>query len=106
MEILLIKPKKISRMPFPKDDMNIFTINDYDQNHNLKELISIEKRNNSWILLSNNNCSVEINGNLLSQVVLSINTFYYLKIKENGLDYYALLYIQKINDSSFSKYER
>ena len=105
MQILLIKPKKIYSYPFKNTTNSTYWIHDYDNSGNERELISIVKNNNSWTLQSNDICSIEINGNELNQVVLSINTFYYLRIKENNNSNYALLYLQEENDSSFTSFE-
>ena len=105
MQILLIKPKKIYKYPFPSDNVTKYWINDYDLNGNERELIAIENNNNSWNLLSNDSCEIEINGNVLNQVVLSLNSFYYLKIKEGEINNYALLFIQNDNDTTFKRYE-
>ena len=105
MQILLIKPKKIFKYPFPNENITKYWLNDYDSNGNERELIAIDNNNNSWTLTSNDICKIEINGNILNQVVLSINSFYYLKIEEKDSSYYALLFIQNDNDKTFKYYE-
>ncbi len=109
MQILLIKSDKMFKYSFPNENMSTYWIKDYDENDNERELIVMEKVDNSWLLYSNELCRIEENGKLKAQAEIIENNFYTLKINdsaENNNDEkpYVLLYVCNENDSTFVSY--
>ena len=105
MQIVLIKPNKLNKYPFPSDNIVSYWISDIDDNNNDRDLLFIEKKDNAWYLFSGDNCYVEINGQKVHDVKLVMNTFYILKITENNNRVTsAFLYVYKENDPTFNSF--
>ena len=98
MQIVVIKHDKLYKYPFPSENVDSYWIKDTDEGGNERELISIEKIEDSWFLLSNSTCYLEINGSKVDKLSLSLNSFYPLRIRDNNDNYSSvLLYIYKEN---------
>ena len=50
MQIVLLKPEKLYKFAFPNENISTFWIKDLDDNDNDRELISINKEDDSWVL--------------------------------------------------------
>ena len=59
MQIIVIKQDKLYKYPFPSDNINKYWLDDIDELGDPRELIAIEKKNNAWLLVSNDNCVIE-----------------------------------------------
>ena len=106
MQIVVIKHDKLYKYPFPSENVDSYWIKDRDEAGNERELISIEKDGDSWFLLSNSTCYLEIAGAKVEKLSLSLNSFYPLKIRDNNDNYSSgLLYIYKENDESYRTYK-
>ncbi len=106
MQIVVIKHDKLYKYPFPSENVDSYWIKDTDEGGNERELISIEKIEDSWFLLSNSTCYLEIAGAKVEKLSLSLNSFYPLKIRDNNDNYSSvLLYIYKENDESYRTYK-
>ena len=106
MQIVVIKHDRLYKYPFPSENVDSYWIKDIDDNGNERELISLEKIEDSWFLLSNSTCYLEISGAKVEKLSLSLNSFYPLKIRDNNDNYSSvLLYIYKENDESYRTYK-
>ena len=106
MKIVVIKHDKLYKYPFPSENVDSYWIKDVDDNGSERELISLEKIEDSWFLLSNSTCYLEIAGAKVEKLSLSLNSFYPLKIRDNNDNYSSvLLYIYKENDESYKMYK-
>ena len=106
MQIVVIKHDRLYKYPFPSDNVDSYWIKDTDDSGNTRELISIEKIEDSWFLLSNSTCYLEIASAKVEKLSLSLNSFYPLKIRDNNDNYSAgLLYIYKENDETYKTYK-
>ena len=105
MHIILIKPDRLLKYNFPNESMSQYWIKDNDYNNNPRDLILMERVNNSWFIISNEICYIEFNGKRLDRQELIANCFYVLKILgENNTTTNAYIYISKNNDTSFQSY--
>ena len=98
MQIVLIKPEKLYKFAFPNENISTYWIKDLDDSDNERELISIVKEGDSWVLTSNDICYIERKGKVLMNDELSLNTFYTLKINNPNVTSTALLYVYNEND--------
>ena len=101
MQIVLIKTEKLYKYSFPNNNVNTFWIKDLDESNNERDLISISRKNDGWVLVSNDVCFLE---SKVKMEVLKKDTFYSLRINENGVLKVAFLYVHKENDESFTSY--
>lgn len=104
MQIIVVKNDKLYQYPFPSNNITNYWIKDIDEFGDERNLVAIEKKNNNWYLVSNDICTIEQSENEISEVMLGINNFIRLKIKDNTSSY-ALLYICNENDSTYETYE-
>ena len=105
MQIVLIKPSKLNKYPFPSDNIVSYWISDIDENNADRDLLLIEKKENAWFLFSGDSCYIEVNGQKVHDVKLTMNTFYSLKISEiNNRVTSAFLYVYKENDPTYQTY--
>ena len=58
MQIVLIKKDKLCKYPFPNELMYTYWIKDDDLFGNERNLIMLSKRDNTWILESNDICKI------------------------------------------------
>ena len=105
MQIIVIKQDKLYKYPFPSDNINKYWLDDIDELGDPRELIAIEKKNNAWLLVSNDNCVIEKDNRQYEDIPLGINEFIKLRITSNNLTTYALLYVTNENDQSYTSYE-
>ena len=104
MKLALVKSNKVYKYPFPSDNLTTFWIKDFDDLENERELISIDKINNEWHLFSNETCGIDASGKTIKETKLDLNTFYPLKINDNGKIEDAYLYAYEENDPSYKSY--
>ncbi|MDD6272677.1 MAG: type VII secretion protein EssC [bacterium] len=105
MRIILIKPEKLLKYNFPSDNISQYWIKDVDFNDNPRDLVLVEKIDNSWFIVSNENCYLDFNGKRLDKQELIVNYFYALKIiGENNTLSTAYIYVNEDNDSSYTSY--
>lgn len=105
MQIVLIKDDKLYKYPFPTIDIDSYSLKDIDENYNERDLVSIEKKDNSWILKSNDVCKVFASGKELAETSLVLDRFYYLRILSKNKINEALLYVCEENDMTFTPYK-
>ena len=105
MQITVVKKEKLFKYPFPNEFISTFWVQDKDEFGNDRELIMIEKQNNSWLLVSNENCKIVENGTEVPKVALTLNKFYLLKIFNKNTTTNALIYICDENDASYTSYQ-
>ena len=58
MQIVVVKKESLYKHPFPKEFVNTYWIKDHDEFGNERDLISLEKTNNAWILVGNEKCKI------------------------------------------------
>ena len=105
MQIVLIKPEKLYKYSFPSDNISTYWIKDYDENDNERDLIVLEKKDDSWALFSNEYCYIEDNGKNIKYINVEKEVFYSLKIIDSNNNVTtALLYFHPANDSSFQSF--
>ena len=104
MQIVLLKPEKLYKFAFPNENISTYWIKDLDDSDNERELISINREGDSWVLMSNDICYVEYKGKVLMKSELTLNTFYTLKINNPHVTSTALLYVYNENDPTFLPY--
>ena len=105
MQVVVIKKEKLYKYPFPNEYVSNYWIKDDDEYGNARDLIMVEKIDNSWMLISNDNCVIVENDTELSKVTLSLNKLYLLKIKNKELTTNAIIYVCDENDSTFTSYQ-
>ena len=104
MQIVLIKPEKLYKYEFPNDNISTYWLKDFDAFNNQRDLISVEKNNGKWVLLSNDVCYLEFDKKRIKYQELSLNRFYHIKINEGNSIISSLIYVYKENDSTFTSY--
>ena len=104
MQIILIKPDKLYKYDLNNQIGRSYWIKDFDDSGNERDLISVKKKENTWILYSNENCYVEENSSKSIQTFLTINTFFTLKIKTPHGESTALLYLYNENEETIETY--
>ena len=105
MQIVLIKKDKLCKYPFPNELMYTYWIKDDDLFGNERNLIMLSKRDNTWILESNDICKIINQGQEVPTVNVESNTFYKLSMLGKGSNESALIYICNENDRSFKAYQ-
>ncbi len=105
MQILLIKSHKIFKYPFPSINTSIYWIKDFNESDNERDLLALIKKDNGWILQSNEICSVFDGSEKKDEVNVLLNRFYTLKITDDNRMTQSFIYISKENDTSFVQYE-
>lgn len=91
MRVSLIKDNQIFSSTLPSRVKGQYWVTDLDDNGKVRNLISIEAVNESWLVKSNKNASVlDVNGDAVADAVLLTGSFYCLKI--NSRNEHALLY--------------
>lgn len=105
MQVMVIKKEKIHKFPFPNENITNYWIKDIDESGDERDLIRIEKKNNSWYLISNEQCSIDSNGTEIQEQKLSLDNFIKLKINDNKVITYALLYVCEENTQDYKVYE-
>lgn len=104
MQVVVVKKESLYKYPFPNELISTYWIKDYDEFGNERDLISIEQSNNSWIMISNDNCVIIDNNKEEKSVVISLNKFYNLKIISKDSITNALIYVCNENDSTYESY--
>ena len=105
MQIIVIKKEKLFKFPFPNDFMSTYWVQDKDEFGNDRNLVMIEKENNSWNLVSNENCKIIDNNNELPKAQIVLNKFYLLKIYNKNTTTNALIYVCNENDATYTSYQ-
>lgn len=81
MRVSLIKDNQIFTSTLPSRVKGQYWITDLDDNGKVRNLISIEAVNTSWLVKSNKNVTVlDVNGDAVADAVLLTGSFYCLKI--------------------------
>ena len=104
MQVVVVKKESLYKYPFPNQLISTYWIKDYDEFGNERDLISIEQHNNSWVMVSNDKCTIIDNNNEEKSVVLTTNKFYKLKITSKDIETIALIYVCNENDSTYESY--
>ena len=105
MQILVIKKEKLYKYQFPNEYVSNYWVKDNDEYGNSRDLIMIEKKDNTWILVSNDNCRIIEGNSEVSEASLSLNELHFLKIINKDTTTSAILYICEENDSSYTSYQ-
>lgn len=105
MQIVMIQKNKLYKYPFPNENITTYWLKDIDTYGNERSLISLERKDSDWHLISNSTCIIEINGNKVNEISLNLNDFIKVFINDNNNQSYALIYICEENDISYSSYE-
>ena len=58
VQVVVVKKDNLYKYPFPKELINAYWIKDDDEYGNERNLISIEQKQNSWVLIGNENCKI------------------------------------------------
>lgn len=90
MKIYLIDDKKIDKHVLPNKVDSSFLIHYNSLDSNEENVITIDAKDNKWVLKSNGNINIIINQVMVDETPLIENSFYYLKI--TGQSKYILLY--------------
>lgn len=104
MQIVVIKKDNLYKYPFPNEFISSYWIKDYDDFGNERDLISIEKYNDSWSLISNENCIIIDNNEEVKSVPLILNKFYLLKILNKNSVTNTIIYTCNENDDTYESY--
>ena len=104
MQIVLIKPEKLYKYEFPNENISTYWLKDFDSLNNQRDLISVERNNNKWVLLSNDVCYLEFDNKRIKYQELELNRFYKIKIREDKLIISALIYVYKENDPTYTSF--
>ena len=78
MQVVVIKKENLYKYPFPNEYISTYWIKDYDDFGNERELVSIEKNNDLWMLISNEKCKIIDDNIEVDSVALTLNKFYLL----------------------------
>ena len=106
MQIVLIKPEKLYKYSFPNENISTFWIKDFDELNNERDLILLEKKDDSWMLFSNEVCTIESDGKKIRNIKLVKEKFYILKINDiNNNIISSLLYVYNENDPNYTSYQ-
>ena len=107
MQVVIIKKDKIYKYPYPNENINVYWLEDINEFGSQRQLISIEKKNNSWFVISNENCIIEKETQEINELPLVNNNFIKLKIKsnQNQNTEYAILFTYQENDPLYTSYE-
>ena len=96
MLVSLIKKDKIYSVTLPLAVNGTYWVCDTDKNGNERKLVSIEERDGSWVLKSNNYNKVIEEDRIIGEVVLRDFSFHYVQIEKEEI---ALLYCSPVYDS-------
>lgn len=105
MQIVVIKKDKLYKYPFPNDNVSTYWIKDIDEFGSERELISMEKKNGTWNLISNETCSIAGKQGIIGELPLSLNEFIKISITSNKVTTYALIYICNELNENITTYE-
>ena len=95
MLVSLIKKDKIYSVTLPLAVNGTYWVCDTDKNGNERKLVSIEERDGSWVLKSNNYNKVIEEDRIIGEVVLRDFSFHYVQIEKEEI---ALLYCSPVYD--------
>ena len=105
MQIVLIKHEKLYKYNFPNENINLYWIKDVDQNDNERNLLSVEKDDVHWNLVSSDVCYILNDDDIrVDKLSLSVNKIYQLRIREYNKETSALLYIVEEGDKTYTSY--
>ena len=106
MQVVLVKREKIYRFPFPIDETTTsYWLTDVDDDYNERNLISLEKIDDKWNLVSNSTCYIEVGEKQIKNALLSVGLFYSLKIVDaNNNISSALLYVENEEKETYITY--
>ena len=104
MQVVVIKKENLYKYPFPNEYISTYWIKDYDDFGNERDLLAIEKVNDTWMLLSNEKCKIIDNNEEVDSASLTLNKFYLLKIINKNSVTNAVIYACNENDTSYESY--
>ena len=105
MQVVLIKRDKLCKYPFPNELMTTYWIKDNDSFGNNRDLIMLTKKDNAWLLESNDTCKIVDGNKEMTSVKVSSNELYKLKIISKEIVEKAIIYICNENDQSYKTYQ-
>lgn len=79
MLIYIIKNERLETYTLPLDISGSYWITDLDENNQKRNLINMEESNNFWKLTCNYDFDLYVNGEIKEEVLVNIDTFYFLK---------------------------
>jgi len=89
MLVSLIKKDRIYTVSLPVAVNGTYWVSDVDKNGNERKLVSIEEKEGTWVLKSNNDNKVIEEDRIINEVVLTNYSFHYVQIEKEEI---ALLY--------------
>ena len=104
MKIVLMKNDKLYKYSFPSENLNNYWIKDFDKNDNERDLISMDKIQDTWYLFSNEQCSIVKAGKKCKDSEFEQDVFYPLAITNNNEVENAFLYYDEENDETFKSF--
>ena len=104
MQVVVVKKENLYKYPFPNEYISTYWIKDYDDFGNERDLLAIEKVNDTWMLLSNEKCKIIDNNEEVDSASLTLNKFYLLKIINKNSITNAVIYACNENDTSYESY--
>lgn len=93
--VSLIKKDKIYTVSLPLAVNGTYWVSDTDKNGNERKLVSIEERDGTWVLKSNNDNKVIEEDRIINEVVLTNYSFHYVQIEKEEI---SLLYCCPVYD--------
>ena len=105
MQVVVIKKDNLYKHPFPNNLIMSYWVTDNDEYGNERDLILIEKKDNTWQLVSNDKCHIIEDDKEVENAKISLNKFYLLKIISKETITNALIYVCNENDLSYSSYQ-
>ena len=91
----IIKKDKIYTVSLPLAVNGTYWVSDTDKNGNERKLVSIEERDGTWVLKSNNDNKVIEEDRIINEVVLTNYSFHYVQIEKEEI---SLLYCCPVYD--------
>lgn len=105
MQIVVVKNDKLCKYPFPSENITTYWIKDIDNYQNERDLIALKRRENRWYLISNENCFIQENNQLIKELPISLNEFVKLSLQEVNNTSCLLLYVCNELSDTYLSYE-
>lgn len=99
MKVYLYLNDKLLNFTLPQDISGSFSFDEFDDEDS--KLINIEARDNKWFLYSTDDVKVINNSNIVKDIMINSNSFYYLN--RDGKNY--IIYVCGLFDNNFSLYK-
>ena len=104
MQVVVVKKECLYKNPFPNELVSSYWVKDNDEFGNERELIMLEKVNDSWRLVSNEKCRIIEDDREIDSVNITFNKFYLLKILTKETVTTALIYVCNETAETFDSY--